>query len=101
MQNRRQFLGNSLLAFTGASLVGCMNNPVVEVAKANSSDDTNPVTVVRFDDSGQSLGKTQVKKVRKTDAEWKRQLTPLQFEVTSQQGTEMAFTGATYNLHEK
>lgn len=101
MQNRRQFLGNSLLAFTGVGLVACVNSPVLEVAKASSSDDKDPVTVVRFSDSGDNLGKTQVKKVHRTDTEWKRQLTPLQFEVTRQQGTEMAFTGATYNLHEK
>ena len=39
--------------------------------------------------------------MHKTDAEWKQQLTPLQFEVTRKQGTERAFTGDTYNLHEK
>jgi peptide-methionine (R)-S-oxide reductase len=101
MQNRRQFLGNSLLALTGASLVACVNGRVLEVAKASSSDENALVTVVQFSDSGKNLGKAQVKKVRKTADEWKRQLTPLQFEVTRQQGTETAFTGATYNLHEK
>jgi peptide-methionine (R)-S-oxide reductase len=36
----------------------------------------------------------------KTEAEWKKQLTPEQFEVTRHQGTERAFTGRYWNNHE-
>ena len=40
-------------------------------------------------------------KINKTDAEWKAQLTREQYEVTRKRGTERAFTGDTWNNHEK
>jgi peptide-methionine (R)-S-oxide reductase len=40
-------------------------------------------------------------KVIKTEAEWRNQLDPEQYSVTREQGTERAFTGATWNNHEK
>ena len=39
-------------------------------------------------------------KVTKTESEWKKALTPTQFEVTRNKGTERAFTGKYWNLHE-
>lgn len=47
------------------------------------------------------MGLARVMKVHKTDAEWKQQLTPLQFEVTRREGTERAFTGEYFNLHDR
>ena len=39
------------------------------------------------------------RKIEKSETEWRRQLTPEQYRVTRQQGTERAFTGEFWNNH--
>ena len=43
---------------------------------------------------------TRADKVVKTDAEWKKQLSPLAYEVLRHQGTEPAFSGPYWNDHQ-
>jgi len=46
------------------------------------------------------MTETKVEKIQKTDAEWRAQLTPEQYQITREKGTEPAFTGALYRNHD-
>jgi peptide-methionine (R)-S-oxide reductase len=43
---------------------------------------------------------TKVEKIQKTEEEWKQQLTPEQYYITRQKGTEPAFSGSLYRNHD-
>ncbi|HEX7697923.1 MAG TPA: hypothetical protein VF394_11025, partial [Candidatus Acidoferrum sp.] len=47
---------------------------------AEPEDDPGPVKIVKFADDGARLGIYTLAKVRKNKSEWKKQLTPLQYD---------------------
>ena len=70
-------------------------------ATAGSSNAPQEVTIFEFSDSGERLKKVRVPKVVKTEAEWRKQLSPNAFDITRRADTELAFSGQYWNLHDK
>ncbi len=62
---------------------------------------TNAVTSTSKPSVAALPPKMKPQPVIKTDAEWRKQLTPEQYRVLRQKGTEQAFTGAYWNHHEE
>ena len=58
------------------------------------------VSVVKFNDQGQSLGEVTIPKVVRADADWFGRLTPQQYYVTRKASTDTPFTGTYYQLHQ-
>ena len=52
------------------------------------------------DSRKENAAKQTKSKVVKTDAEWRKQLTPIQYEVTRKKGTERRRSGDTWDLYE-
>jgi peptide-methionine (R)-S-oxide reductase len=95
---RRAFLLGSISAIAGLAVWSWerSSSPV----EAKSQGAAGEVTIVRFSDAGKRLGKIRVPQVIKSEEEWRKQLSPAAFEITRQAGTELAFTGQYWNLHE-
>jgi peptide-methionine (R)-S-oxide reductase len=58
-----------------------------------------PVTILRFADDGTRQTAATLPKIEKTNDQWKKQLSPLQYDVTRRAATEWAFSGAFYDQH--
>lgn len=98
MMGRRRFVAVALAA-AGSVLLPGGKRGFMNLAYAKSADGF--VNLIQFDDAGKKLAAARVAKVVKSDAEWRAQLTPLQFQVARAHGTERAYTGDSYNLHDR
>ena len=79
----------------------------ISSSKANRSEDnaaatgsTSEVVIVPFTDTGEKLAPATVKKLIRSDAEWRKLLDAEQYYVARHQATDTAFTGTYYQLHD-
>jgi peptide-methionine (R)-S-oxide reductase len=101
----RRTLLTGLLAFPAVLVWGCEQRSAhaaeTKSAAVNAGEQDMRVRLVEFDDSGERKGIVMAEKVVKTEEEWRKILTPEQFEITRKKGTERAFTGKYAESHEK
>jgi len=104
--NRRFFISSSIAvgAVAAMSRLPLLSQVVSDGDWKNISSRSavNPNLLGEGTKSNKLKSKSKgIKKVIKTDAEWKKELTPEQYNVLRQKGTEYAFTSPLNDIHDK
>jgi len=77
---------------------------LIALSSRSAPEESEPeggVDIVEFDEQLHRKGVRQVKRIVKSAAEWKRQLSAQQYYVTRRKSTDTPFTGTYYQLHDR
>ena len=99
--SRRAFIVAAAGAISGAAFWGLRRTTLLQPQPVSAASTPAMVTIVEFAANGKSTGKASVAHIVKTDAEWRHQLSAISYDVTRRAGTERAYSGDTWNLHDK
>jgi peptide-methionine (R)-S-oxide reductase len=97
---RRALIFGTATVAAGSLLAGLERLSLAALADNEEPvDNPAPVKIVRFADDGKNLGAVSLAKIHKSKIEWKKQLSPLQYDITRRAATEFPFSGALYDQH--
>jgi peptide-methionine (R)-S-oxide reductase len=97
---RRGFIFGAATVLSYGLIVGVQRVCLGALAYDDQPDgQPGTVTIIKFSGDGGRIGAGQLAKVIKSKAAWKKQLTPLQNDVTRRAATEWAFSGALNDQH--
>jgi peptide-methionine (R)-S-oxide reductase len=88
-----------LMPFAFAGLVAVSSTPEEPLPDAAENGSGGELLLALFSNSGERTGDAYVKRLEKTEAQWRKDLSAPEFAVTRQKGTEPPYTGR-YARHE-
>ncbi len=97
---RRAFLLSGSAAAVGIA-VWSLRSVSAPLSTAVPSGPAGEVTIAEFSGAGVPTGTIRVRKIVKSDAEWRRQLSANAFDIARRADTEMAYTGSYWNFHQQ
>jgi peptide-methionine (R)-S-oxide reductase len=97
---RRAFLLSGSMA-AAAIAVWSLHSTPPALSTALPSGPAPEVEIAEFSAAGLPTGTERVKKMVKSEAEWRRQLSANAFDIARRADTEMAYTGSYWNLHQR